>query len=497
MVDIEFIVQYLVLAHAHRHGDLVRNLGNIALLQMAGGMRLIDMTLAREVADAYRAFRALQHRLRLNGAERARVEPAEVEAQAAAVRRLWVGRLRGGLMREALRALPSTVWVLGLISLLNDAASELVYPLLPLYLATVLGAGPRALGFIEGAAEATAALLKLVSGVWYDRVRRAKLFMVAGYGFAAVARPLLALAAVVADGAGAARARPARQGPALVAARRAARALGAGRAARGRVRPAPRVRQRRRRHRPAARRRPAGAGHSVARHPAVGRGAGSAVRRARAVGEGAARWRRWPRRSSRTGPGADCRRGSGACCVAISIFTLGQASNAFVILRAHDLGMPIAQTALLWAVVAATSTVLAVPLSAHSDRVGRVPLLTVGWVLHVVLFVVLGWTSDAALMWPAAILLGVYMAATEGSERALIADLVPQQRLGTAYGWYYLAKGLLLLPASAVFGWLWVASGATAAFMLAASFVALATLALVVWVLPAVRHAHRMAADAR
>jgi MFS family permease len=176
---------------------------------------------------------------------------------------------------------------------------------------------------------------------------------------------------------------------------------------------------------------------------------------------------------------------------AISIFTLGQASNAFVILRAHDLGMPTAQTALLWAVVAATSTLLAVPLSAHSDRVGRVPLLAVGWVLHVVLFVVLGWTSSADLMWPAAILLGVYMAATEGSERALIADLVPQERLGTAYGWYYLAKGLLLLPASAVFGWLWATSGATAAFMLAASFVALATLALVVWVLPAVRHAHR------
>ena len=89
MVDIEFIVQYLVLAHAHRHGDLVRNLGNIALLQMAGGMRLIDMGLARDVADAYRSLRALQHRTRLNGAERARVEPAEVESQAAAVRRLW------------------------------------------------------------------------------------------------------------------------------------------------------------------------------------------------------------------------------------------------------------------------------------------------------------------------------------------------------------------------------------------------------------------------
>jgi glutamate-ammonia-ligase adenylyltransferase len=89
MVDIEFIVQYLVLAHAHRHGDLVRNWGNIALLQAAGGLRLIDAALAREVADAYRRFRALQHRMRLNGAERARVEPAEVEREAAAVRRLW------------------------------------------------------------------------------------------------------------------------------------------------------------------------------------------------------------------------------------------------------------------------------------------------------------------------------------------------------------------------------------------------------------------------
>jgi glutamate-ammonia-ligase adenylyltransferase len=89
MVDIEFIVQYLVLAYSHRHGDLVRNLGNIALLQMAGGMRLIDTALGREVADAYRTFRRLQHRMRLNGAERARIEPGEVESEAAAVRRLW------------------------------------------------------------------------------------------------------------------------------------------------------------------------------------------------------------------------------------------------------------------------------------------------------------------------------------------------------------------------------------------------------------------------
>ncbi len=89
MVDIEFIVQYLVLAHAHARPELIRNLGNIALLQMAGAMGLIDAGLARQVADAYRTFRLIQHRLRLNGAERARVAPEEVEREADAVRRLW------------------------------------------------------------------------------------------------------------------------------------------------------------------------------------------------------------------------------------------------------------------------------------------------------------------------------------------------------------------------------------------------------------------------
>ena len=89
MVDVEFIVQFLVLAHAHEHAELVRNVGNIALLHMAGQLQLIDTSLAREVADAYRTFRSIQHRLRLNAAERARVAPQEVEREAAAVTRLW------------------------------------------------------------------------------------------------------------------------------------------------------------------------------------------------------------------------------------------------------------------------------------------------------------------------------------------------------------------------------------------------------------------------
>jgi glutamate-ammonia-ligase adenylyltransferase len=89
MVDIEFIVQYLVLAHAHEHPELIRNLGNITLLRMAGTMGFIEVGLASRVADAYRTFRRIQHRLRLNGAERARIEPEAVEHETEAVRRLW------------------------------------------------------------------------------------------------------------------------------------------------------------------------------------------------------------------------------------------------------------------------------------------------------------------------------------------------------------------------------------------------------------------------
>lgn len=92
-------------------------------------------------------------------------------------------------MPNALLRLPRTVWLLGLVSLLNDSASELLYPLIPLYLASVLMAGPKALGIIEGIAEMTASLLKLFSGVIVDRTRRSKPWVVAGYALAGFGRP--------------------------------------------------------------------------------------------------------------------------------------------------------------------------------------------------------------------------------------------------------------------------------------------------------------------
>lgn len=95
-------------------------------------------------------------------------------------------------MLKTIRSLPSTVWLIGLISLVNDSSSEMLYPLIPLYLSSVLMAGPRALGIIEGIAEATASLLKLFSGVIIDRTRHSKPWVVVGYALAAFGRPLIA-----------------------------------------------------------------------------------------------------------------------------------------------------------------------------------------------------------------------------------------------------------------------------------------------------------------
>ena len=96
MIDIEFAVQFLVLANAHRYRDLTGNLGNIALLQMAAGHGLIDAALAERCRNAYREFRRLQHGLRLNGAQYARVPRAQVQAHVDAVRELWKNLLPTG-----------------------------------------------------------------------------------------------------------------------------------------------------------------------------------------------------------------------------------------------------------------------------------------------------------------------------------------------------------------------------------------------------------------
>lgn len=384
-------------------------------------------------------------------------------------------------MFKMLFALPRAVWLLGLVSLCNDTASELVYPLVPLYLASVLMAGPRVLGLIEGVAEATGSLLKLLSGVLADRTRSIKPWVVGGYGLAALARPLIAFAA---------------SWPMVLALRFADR-IGKG------LRTSPRdallalaVPERQR-------------GLAFGFHRAMDHlgavigpllaawllaaqvplrevflwaalGGAAAVALALAVREPAREpvkpgtafrwtWRGLP---------ASFRR----YLVVLALFTLGNSSNMFLLLRARELSFPEYQVPLLWALVALTATLFSTPLAALSDRLGRARLIVAGWLVYGGFYLLLGWNGYPALLWPLFALYGLFMAATEGAEKALVADLAPREALGAAYGWFNMIAGVMLLPASLVFGWLWQQAGAATAFGFGAACAVMAALLLRGWV---------------
>lgn len=387
-------------------------------------------------------------------------------------------------MFAQLRGLPATVWLLGLVSLCNDSASEMLYPLVPLYLASVLMAGPKALGIIEGIAEASSSLLKLFAGVWVDRSRSAKPWVVGGYALAAIGRPLLALAGSwpmvgllrLAD----------RVGKGLRSSPRDALLAGAVPASqRGLAFGVHRAMD--------------NAGAVIGPLLAAALLAGNMPLRdiflwaalpgvltvllAMAVKEPAApscapatpfSWRL-----------ADLPRPFRRYLLTLALFTLGNASNMFLLLRANALGVPQAQIPLLWALTSLTAMLLSTPLSALSDRLGRTRLIVAGWTVYGLFYLLLGAVQEAWLMWPLFAAYGVFMAATEGAEKALVADLAPKERLGTAYGWFNLTAGVMLLPASWVFGWLWQAAGAWPAFAFSAGCALLASVLLRRWVLAA------------
>lgn len=383
-----------------------------------------------------------------------------------------------------LRSLPRTVWLLGAISLLNDSASELVYPLLPAFVATTLAGGPLALGLVEGAAEAAASLLKLVSGAWYDRIGRARPFVVAGYGAAAVARPLMALA----------------QTWFMVLGLRVADRVGKG------LRSAPRDALLSRSVSPSQ------LGVAFGLHRAfdnagavLGPLMAAALLARGAPVRGILAWAVVPgilcvllalrvRESAQPAAAASGRSWKWRALptpfrrllFAVGLFALGNVSSVFFLLRASQLGLSGARVALLWALVSALSTLLSVPLSGWSDRIGRLPLLVAGWSLFTLMCVGFAGATGAQMMWPLAIALGIYLAATEGVERALVSDAVAASQRGSAYGWYHLVRGGMLLPAAAWIGALWQVFGAPWAFLGAAACTLLATVLLLLWVRPAV-----------
>ena len=370
---------------------------------------------------------------------------------------------------------------LAAVSFLTDVSSEMIYPLLPVFLTTVLGASASFIGAIEGAAETTAALLKLASGWWSDRVQKRKPLVLLGYSIASAMRPLVALATSASQ----------------VLVIRVADRVGKG------IRNAPRDALIAESVDPSIRGRAFGF-HRAADHaggvlgPLIAFAVLSwqiaelrtvfwlaAIPGVLSVVVVALGVRDIPRPATAAeSPAPDLRQPLGGrfwrVLAVIFLFTLGNSTDAFLLLRASQLGVPVALAPILWAALHLVKSAASTPGGALSDRIGRRPTLVMGWTLYAAVYLGFALASEAWHAWALFAVYGVFFGLTEGSERALIADLVALERRGTAFGWYNLAIGLGALPASLLFGLVWDRAGPAVAFTMGASLALVAALGLVV-----------------
>lgn len=375
--------------------------------------------------------------------------------------------------------MPRVVVSLGVVSLLTDLSSEMIYPLLPVFLTTVLGAGPAALGVIEGIAESTAAILKLVSGAWSDRLRRRKPLIVIGYGLASVARPLIGLATVW---------------PAVLALRFSDR-VGKG------IRTSPRD------------------ALIADATPADARGAAYGLHRAMdhlgavlgplaaaallavpgitlrhvfllAAVPGAAvvlvlllavRETARDRRRETSGPA----RGLGQAgqrlqpfLIAVAVFTLGNSTDAFLLLRLGDVGFSAAWIATLWAALHVVKLAASAVGGRLSDRFGRRGPMLAGWSVYAAVYALFAVVERPVWFVIGFLVYGLYFGLTEPVEKAWVSDLVPETVRGSAFGLYHATVGLTAFPASVLFGVLWRLFGAPTAFATGAILAFLAALLL-------------------
>jgi MFS family permease len=383
--------------------------------------------------------------------------------------------------KSAISRLNPGVMALGWVSFLNDAASEMIYPLLPDFITRTLGAGPAVLGLIEGIAESTSSLAKVGAGWWSDRSRRRKPFVVAGYSLATVARSLVGVATSWAqvlairfcDRLGKGLRTPPRDAllADLTASGDRGRAFGLQRAMDnagafvGPVVAALLLRFWIREERtlflltlvPGL----LAVAVLVFRIPEKSSSAAAAKARLE-----------WPPRL----PGR-----LWTVIAIFSFFTLANSTDAFLLLRARDCGVPVWQLPLLWAFFNGAKAAVGVPGGALSDRIGRAPMIAVGWAIYAAAYVGFAFASSPAAAWALFGVYALFFAATEGAERALIADLAEGELRGRAYGIFHGAVGLAALPASILFGLWWKLFGARTAFLIGAALSVIATAALLVF----------------
>ena len=378
------------------------------------------------------------------------------------------------------RNLSGNVFALSLVSLLNDTSSEIIYPLLPAFLFLTLGASPFYIGLIEGFAESVASILKLFSGYLSDKFDKRKFPVFLGYALSSIVRPLLAFVG---------------SWQAVFAVRLTDR-IGKG------IRGAPRD---------------AILADSVAPEK---RGLAFGFNRAAdhlgaVIGPVCAFALLYCLAGNPDKPNAEDYRqvflfasipvalglfvivffvkeekrthlsdetdltpiklslkefngNFKRFLVVIALFTLSNSTDAFLLLRAEQAGIPVAVLPLLWMALHFSKVVFSLIGGDLSDRIGRKTLIFSGWIIYALVYAGFAFVNSAWQIWVLFIIYGIYFGLTEGVEKALVADLVSKEKRGTAYGFYNLAFSITVLPASIIFGALWSYYGASTAFLISA-----------------------------
>jgi len=385
--------------------------------------------------------------------------------------------------------LSRNVLVLGWTSLLNDIASEMIYPLLPVFLTSVIGVGTAFIGAIEGIAESTASLLKVFSGWLSDRLKRRKSLTVAGYTLSVLARPFIALATA---------------GWHVLVLRFLDR-IGKG------VRTSPRDAL------IAESASPDELGKAYGFHRSmdhVGAVVGPLLASLiLAVLTDSYRTLFWlasipgfiaawlvalfvkeqrlaihPQHVENASRASQPLRLSiksydrsfKLFLVSVVLFALGNSSDAFLLLRAKSSGVQDALLPILWVVLHIVKVLSSMPGGILSDKIGRKPTIIAGWIVYGLIYLGFGFASSQTHIWILFALYGIYFGLTEGVEKALVAGLVTPERRGTAFGVYHFAIGVSALPASLIFGFVWEQFGMLSAFVMGACLAIGAGLLLIV-----------------
>jgi MFS family permease len=387
--------------------------------------------------------------------------------------------------KTGLRSLPRNVWVLTATSFLTDISSDMILNLVPLFLANVLGVGTAVIGLIDGIAETTASLLKLYSGALSDKLGQRKWLAVIGYGLSTLSKPFLFFA----------------NAWGWVMGVRFADRLGKG------IRTAPRDALM--------------AGSIDEKQRGLAFGIHRAGDTAGAfVGLGIATLIIWFSQSGATMltqhtfqivvlasfipallavvvlavftrevnikagaktpifslQGLDNR--FKAFLLASILFTLGNSSDSFIILRGQERGLNVIQVMLMLMTFNLVYTLLAGPFGALSDKIGRRKLIIAGWLAYGLVYLGFALSKTGWGIWVLFGFYGIYYAMTEGAGKAFVADLVPAERRGTAYGLYNAAIALTAFPASLIAGILWQGVGSWSGFGPSAPFLFGAVLSL-------------------